>query len=87
MNERGDRLRESLNEIFTTHGCRFQATGIGSMVAVHALEPDLELFFHAMLDDGWYLARRGFIALSLEISDELIDGFLAAVQAWASQPH
>ena len=85
VNERGDRLRESLNEIFTTHGCRFQATGIGSMVAVHALEPDLELFFHAMLDDGWYLARRGFIALSLEISDELIDGFLAAVQTWASQ--
>ena len=85
VNERGDRLRESLNEIFGSHHCPFEATGVGSMVAIHAEEPDLELFFHAMLDMGWYLARRGFIALSLEISDDLVDQFLVAVRSWASQ--
>jgi hypothetical protein len=38
-----------------------------------------------MLDEGWYLARRGFIALSFEITDELIDGFIDAVRDWASR--
>ena len=87
VNERGDRLRESLNEIFEANECQFQATGVGSMVAIHAEEPALELFFHEMLDNDWYIARRGFIALSLEISDDLIDGFLSTVRTWASRQH
>ena len=87
VNERGDRLRESLNETFEAHDCEFQATGVGSMIAIHADEPALELFFHEMLDHGWYLARRGFVALSLEISDDLIDGFLSTVRSWAERQH
>jgi glutamate-1-semialdehyde 2,1-aminomutase len=84
VNERGVRLREGLNHIFTDHQQPFTVTGVGSLMSIHASEAELELFFHAMLDQGWYLARRGFIALSIEITDDFIDRFLDAVQSWAS---
>jgi glutamate-1-semialdehyde 2,1-aminomutase len=84
VNERGERLRESLNLSFRVKDLPFSVTGVGSLMTVHAPDTELELFFHAMLDEGWYLARRGFIALSFEITDELIDGFLDAVRTWAS---
>ena len=39
-------------------------TGVGSMFNVHADDDRwVELFFHAMLDAGFYIARRGMIAL------------------------
>lgn len=85
VNERGERLREALNHIFADLQRPFNVTGIGSLMTIHASDTELELFFHGMLDEGWYLARRGFIALSIELTDELIDGFLDAVQRWASR--
>jgi len=84
VNERGDRLRESLNSIFASARADMRATGIGSLMVIHARDEVMELFFHAMIDEGWYLARRGFIALSVDITDELIDGFLAAVRSWVT---
>ena len=39
-----------------------------------------EDFFLDMLDAGFYLARRGMIALSLEIGEAEMDAFCAAVQ-------
>ena len=39
------------------------------------------LFFHC-LDAGFYLARRGFIALSVEITDADLDGFVETVDAF-----
>jgi glutamate-1-semialdehyde 2,1-aminomutase len=39
-----------------------------------------ELLFFDMLDRGWYLARRGFIALSLAVTDRELDDFLATVR-------
>ncbi len=41
------------------------------------------LLFFAALDAGYYLARRGFIALSIEITDDDIDGFVGVVDEWA----
>ena len=32
------------------------------------------------MERGYYLARRGFIALSLVVSDADLDGFVAAVR-------
>ena len=83
LNDRGDHLRESLNKTFVDAGRPFSVTGLGSMMAIKGPDAELELFFHSMLDHGWYLARRGFIALSLEITDEVIDGFLETVRRWA----
>ena len=91
--DRGEQLRARLGEVFADRP--LQATGWGSLIGIHATpEPvtrpaDLatvdadvgELLFHGLLARGFYLARRGFVALSLAISDEQIDAFLAAVDA------
>jgi len=79
VNERGTRLREALNGAFAASAPSFQATGIGSLLTIHAPDVELELFFHELLDRGWYLARRGFIALSALITDDLVDDFVETV--------
>ena len=92
LNARGDRLRASLNAAVQEFG--WIATGLGSMIGLHPVPgpvrtPDdladaddrrRELLFLDLLERGWYMARRGFIALSLEITDGDIDGFVAAVR-------
>lgn len=91
LNARGDRLREELNAVLAPHG--WTATGMGSMVGFHPVPGPVhspadiagaddrrrELLFLDLLESGWYAAPRGFIALSLEITDDDIDGFVAAV--------
>ena len=88
---RGERLRERLNAI--SPGMRW--TGLGSMMTVHfQREPvtaprDMrsapavrELFHLDLLHRGFYLARRGMIALSLEIDNAECDAFVDAVTAF-----
>jgi glutamate-1-semialdehyde 2,1-aminomutase len=91
---RGESLRARLNEV--SHGL-MQWTGIGSMACVHfqagaierpmpasSTENDLrELFFFDMLARGFYIARRGMVALSLEVTDTDLDRFVAAVAEFA----
>ncbi len=69
------------------------ATGWGSLLSVHgAVGPIsgpadvagsdprvVELLFHELLDRGIYMARRGFIALSLAITATDLEVFLATV--------
>jgi glutamate-1-semialdehyde 2,1-aminomutase len=94
---RGDRLRHALNEVFTGAGLEMVVTGLGSMMTIHGTGGPIrsgadlaraddrrkELFFFAALDAGFYVARRGFIALSLEITDADADRFVDWVRAWA----
>ena len=96
-NARGERLRSELNTSFTRHRVPMCATGAGSLMNVHGTAgpvgsiEDLrasddrwkELLFFAALDAGFYIARRGFIALSIEITDDDIDAFIAVVDDWA----
>ncbi len=91
LNARGDRLREALNAVMAPHG--WIATGIGSMVGFHPVpgpvrapadlstadDRQREVLFLALLERGWYAAPRGFIALSIEVTDDDVDGFVAAV--------
>lgn len=90
LNKKGDRLRDSLNSLFSDENVPLQATGIGSLVNIHAVKGDIrcvedlaagnelikELFFLDMLESGFYIARRGFMALSIEITDTEINEFL-----------
>jgi glutamate-1-semialdehyde 2,1-aminomutase len=90
---RGDRLREDLNARFAAVGAPFQATGVGSILAIHPTtrpirsiadlgdaDPRLlELLFLDLLDRGYYLAARGYLALSLALTQAQLDGFTAAV--------
>ncbi len=85
-NERGDRLRTELGSIFDKAGLPVWATGRGSMLNVHADDDRwLELYFHEMLARGHYLARRGFIALSFEITDQHIDQLLRDTKKWGKK--
>jgi glutamate-1-semialdehyde 2,1-aminomutase len=85
VNERGDRLRVTLNEVLGSVGIAMWATGLGSMVCLHAADGrHLELLFHALLDDGLAIARRGFMALSMAITDADVDALVAAINRWAA---
>lgn len=93
LNERGENLREQLNDLFRERQTRFQATGQGSLMTIHATRATVsspedladsddrlkELLFLDLLEEGFYMARRGFIALSLAVTDGDISGFLGAV--------
>jgi len=96
-NARGERLRASLNDTFRRRDVPMCVTGAGSLMNIHgtvgpvASVDDLrnaddrwkELLFFDALDAGFYIARRGFIALSIEITDDDIDAFIAFVDSWA----
>ena len=91
LNARGDRLRAALQSVMAPYG--WTATGMGSMVGFHPVPGPIdspadiagaddrrrELLFLDLLERGWYVAPRGFIALSIEVTDDDIDGFVAAV--------
>ncbi len=86
---RGEALRARLNELSPA----LQWTGLGSLLTAHFHRGPIrrpadiagadaglrELFHLDMLDRGFYLARRGMIALSLEIGTGEMDAFVAAV--------
>ncbi|MGB0112050.1 MAG: aminotransferase class III-fold pyridoxal phosphate-dependent enzyme [Ilumatobacteraceae bacterium] len=87
---RGERLRAALDDIFAARSLGMCVTGMGSLMNVHGTPGPvssaadlvgtddrlLELFFFHCLERGWYLARRGFIALSIEITDADVDAFI-----------
>ena len=99
LNARGDRLRAALNALFMRYQVRMQATGIGSMLSLHPQAGTIarpedaaaadrrlrQLLFHDLLDQGIYMAERGFIAVSLMVSEkdcgrllEAVEGFIMA---------
>jgi glutamate-1-semialdehyde 2,1-aminomutase len=89
LTARGDRLRDRLNEIGHERGLPVQVTGVGSILAVHfqsrpirrpadtkETPPELRALFHLeMLTSGFYLARRGFMSLSVALAEADYDGF------------
>jgi len=96
LNRRGDDLRNSLNACFGDSPLPFQALGWGSLLNVHpcpgtvARPADLaaadpawrELFFHDLLAAGFYVAPRGYMALTLDVTDAHVASFVAAVQTF-----
>ena len=88
--ERGERLRARLREVVGERAVRI--TGWGSIIGIHATGSEVqspadlasvdhhvgELLFHGLLAEGFYLARRGLVALSLAVSDDQIDAFVDA---------
>jgi glutamate-1-semialdehyde 2,1-aminomutase len=101
MNARGDRLREQLNAICVERNVPLQFTGRGSLMNLqagrHAIRSvkDLlpegnsvkDLFFFHMVEHGIYLARRGFIVLSMPITEQetgrLLSAFDTLVERYA----
>jgi glutamate-1-semialdehyde 2,1-aminomutase len=84
LNERGDRLRGRLNALFAAAGACLRVTGLGSVMNLHAAGEAAvaakikDLVFYDLIARGFYLARRGLIALSLPISELEVDALVAA---------
>ena len=89
INSRGDALRIELNKIAREYATSIQFTGLGSLLGLHTTSSPIhstadlkgsddrimELVFLDLLEQGYYVARRGFIALMLPIGDAEIEGF------------
>ncbi|HYS33275.1 MAG TPA: aminotransferase class III-fold pyridoxal phosphate-dependent enzyme [Streptosporangiaceae bacterium] len=89
----GDALREELGRTFRAAGAPLSATGVGSLLAIHATtrpvrstrdlagsDPKLlELLFLDLLERGYYIAPRGYLALSLALTANQLAGFVRAV--------
>jgi glutamate-1-semialdehyde 2,1-aminomutase len=79
----GERLKSRLNALGERHGVPVQVTGVGSILCMHfqhqpIRQPDdtahtpasaRALFHLEMLARGFYVARRGFLALSLPLTE------------------
>jgi glutamate-1-semialdehyde 2,1-aminomutase len=93
LNRRGDRLRERCNALFSRRALALQCTGLGSLMTLHATGRPLrghadlagtdarvkDLIWFALLERGVFMARRGFIALSLPFGDAEVEVFVAAL--------
>ena len=90
---RGDWLRAKLARTFRAASAPFQVTGAGSLLAIHPTtapvhRPEdlghgdprlLELLFLDLLELGYYIAPRGYLALSLALTPSQLAGFVQAV--------
>lgn len=90
--ERGERLRAALLEVFATSRVPMTVSGWGSLMTLHPVAGPVRrladlagvderwrlLVFHDLLEAGFYLAPRGYLALSLDVSDADLEAFVAA---------
>ncbi|MET0326047.1 MAG: aminotransferase class III-fold pyridoxal phosphate-dependent enzyme [Ilumatobacteraceae bacterium] len=99
VNDLGDRLRAGLDARFAASSLDFCATGWGSILNIHPVAgpvrspADLtdadprwrELFFHDLLAAGFYLAPRGYMALTMDVSADDTGRFLDAVEQFCDR--
>src|SRR6185312_8282022 len=85
---RGDALREELAQTFQAAGAPFGVTGVGSILAIHATAAPVKTPRDLSRSDpqllellvlGYYIAPRGYMALSLALTSGQLAGFVAAV--------
>ena len=91
--DRGESLQARLTEVLAASPLPLCVSGMGSLMTIHAVDGPVssphdladadpvlkELLFHELLDRGIYLAPRGYMALSVAISDDDCDRMVAAV--------
>ena len=79
--------------LFSQHALALQCTGLGSLMTLHATDRPLrcaadlagtdprikDLLWFALLERGVFMARRGFVALSLPFGDAEVELFVAAL--------
>lgn len=101
LNRRGDALRDALNAVATRLNAPAQVTGRGSIMNVHfqrtpirchadaaATPPAARDLFHLeMLLSGFWIARRGFISVSLAHDDEDCHKLARAFETFLDRHH
>jgi len=92
LNARGDWLRDQLNALGAKTGIAFQATGVGGVLNTHWTAgpithpgqvvpigaPARRLFQLEMIENGYFVAQRGMINLSLPVGQDDLAGFVKA---------
>jgi glutamate-1-semialdehyde 2,1-aminomutase len=79
------RARDARRE-YPNHSLLRPLTGLGSLMNFHCTgeaacaSTALSLLFFDLLERGYYIAPRGFIALSLPVDDATLDSFVDAVR-------
>jgi glutamate-1-semialdehyde 2,1-aminomutase len=96
---RGDTMRQRLNTLCAGEGVAMQFTGIGSLMNAHFVGGEVRstddlapvdarlrqlLFFH-LLSEGIYTSPRGFVVLSLPLTDADIDHYVAAIGSFIGE--
>jgi len=95
----GDKLKTDLNEMFMRYQAPMQVTGMGTLLNIHAVSGDIlraedaakgdlrikRLLFHHLLDEGIYIADRGFMALSLLIGERESALLLVAIEKFINK--
>lgn len=90
----GSRFLDRLADL--TAGTKLCFTGLNSLLASHFTDEGLQqierevpensqlkdLFWYEMMEDGFWLARRGNISLILGTPEEELDRFVASVKAF-----
>jgi glutamate-1-semialdehyde 2,1-aminomutase len=99
LNTRGEALKTRLNDMFMQHQARMQVTGVGSLLTLHPLGGEIAdaetaatadmrlkrlIYFH-LLDDGIYLAERGFMALSLVLNEQDGDALVQSLERFVAK--
>lgn len=92
LNERAARFRAMTEAVAAKHGVPLAMTGAGSLQSMHfqsmapvcpeevATPADIRKLVHlALIERGIYMARRGYIALSLAMDEDDIESFTAAL--------
>ena len=97
--ERGEAMRARLNALCAKESVAMQFTGVGSLMNAHFVRGEVQcvddlaavdgrlrqlLFFH-LLSKGIYASPRGFIVLSLPLTDADIDRFVAAIGSFIGE--
>lgn len=100
LHERGDRLRARLNEIgngtkmkvtgcgsiLVFHFTETHALSISCPDDMQGVSKELGDLLHLyLLGRGFFIARRGFVALSLVIGDRELDNFVAVVSSFIAE--
>ena len=99
LNARGDDLRTRLNDLFMRYQAPMRAMGLGSMITLHPLGLEItrpeeldradqrlrRLLYLDLLEEGYYIAERGFLALSLMVSAVDCSGFIQAVERFVER--
>jgi glutamate-1-semialdehyde 2,1-aminomutase len=87
LHARGDRFRLRLAKVFRAADVPVQVTGIGSLMNLHVVDGPIErpadiarndekareLLYFDLIERGIYMGRRGFIALTLALTDADLD--------------
>lgn len=98
LNECGDRFRERLQGVLEARQVAAQVTGVGSLMSFHFQRgpiraprdvdpaPQVRALFHLeMMSAGYYFARRGYLTLSIALTDVDYEGFAQSVDRFCEK--